>query len=128
MKFRQLSVFLENSPGHLKRVCSILASAGINIRTLTIAESKSFGVMRAIVDRPEEAVSALEKEGVASKLIDVLSVEVADRPGALLEILEKAEAAGLNIEYMYAMTKGECANPIMIMRFSDVDAAERLMG
>lgn len=127
MKLKQLSVFLENSPGHLQRICSVLATAGVNLQTLTISESKTYGLMRAIVDKPEVAMQALEKEGIMSKLVDVLSVEVPDRPGALLEILNKAQAASLNIEYMYAWTKGEHGNPIMIMKFSDVDAAQKLL-
>ena len=127
MKLKQLSVFLENSPGHLKRVCEVLAEAGINIQTLTIAESKAFGVMRAIVDRPEDAAAALARHDVVTKLVDVLAIEVQDKPGALLSILEKAEEADLNIEYMYALTKGECGHPVMVMRFTDFERAEKLM-
>lgn len=128
MKLKQLSVFLENSPGHLQRICSVLAAQNINLQTLTISESKSYGLMRAIVDKPEDAAKALEKEGIMSKLVDVLSVEVPDRPGALLEILNKAQDASLNIEYMYAWTKGKQGNPIMIMKFNDVEQALRVMG
>lgn len=127
MKLKQLSVFLENSPGHLQRICSVLSKANINLQTITISESKSYGLMRAIVDKPEEAVAALEKEGIMSKLIDVLSVEVPDRPGALLEILNRAQEASLNIEYMYAWTKGERGNPIMIMKFNDVEQAAKIL-
>lgn len=127
MRLKQLSVFLENSPGHLKHVCEILADAGINIETITIAESNAFGVMRAIVDKPDVAVEALARAGLAAKLVDVLAIEVDDKPGALLQTLQKAEGANLNIEYMYALTKGECGKPVMIMRFTDADKAEQVM-
>lgn len=127
MKLKQLSVFLENSPGHLKRVCEILTNAGVNIETIMIAESNNYGVVRAIVDNPDAAVGALARDGLAAKLIDVLAIEVPDRPGALFSILEKADAAGLNIEYMYALTKGSPGTSTMIMRFTDTDRAEIVM-
>lgn len=127
MRLKQVSVFLENSPGHLKRACEALANAGINLETITIAESNSFGVLRAIVDKSQDAVEALAKIGLAAKLVDVLAIEVEDKPGALLSILENAENAGLNIEYMYALTKGSAGNPVMVMRFSDVDKAEKII-
>jgi len=126
-KLKQLSVFLENSPGHLKRMCEILAAAGINIETLTIAETNSFGVVRSIVNKPDAALAALVQGGFAVKLIDVLAIEIDDKPGALLTILEKAQAANLNIEYMYALTKGRVEAPALIMRFTDPARAEAIM-
>ena len=126
-KLKQLSVFLENSPGHLKRMCEILAAANINIETLSIAETSNFGVVRSIVSKPEAALDALTQAGLAVKLIDVLAVEIDDKPGALLTVLEKAQAANLNIEYMYALTKGRVEAPALIMRFTDPARAEAVM-
>ena len=127
MRLKQLSVFLENSPGHLRRMCEILAAAGVNIETLTIAETNNFGVARAIVDKPDAAAAALAQNGFAARLVDVLAIEVPDAPGALLAILEKAQAASLNIEYMYALTKGRAGAATMIMRFPDAARAEAVM-
>lgn len=128
MRLKQLSVFLENSPGHLKRVCEVLTAADVNIETLMIAESNNFGIVRAIVNKPAEAMAALAKNNLAAKLVDVLAIEIDDKPGALFAILDKAQAANLNIEYMYALTKGRAHNKsTMIMRFTDPDRAEAAM-
>jgi len=124
-RHKQLSIFLENSPGHLKRMCEILAAARVNIETLAIAETNNFGVVRIIVDKPDAASAALEQSGLAFKQVDVLAVEIPDTPGALLTILEKAQAANLNIEYMYALTKGRPECPALAMRFTDPDRAEK---
>ena len=126
-KLKQLSVFLENSPGHLKRMCEILAAADINIETLTIAETNNFGVVRCIVNKPDAALAALVQGGLAVKLVDVLSIEIADKPGALLTILEKARTANLNIEYMYALPKGRVEAPALVLRFTDPARAEAVM-
>lgn len=127
MRLKQISVFLENTPGHLEGVCKAVADAGVNLRTITIAETKEYGIVRAIVDKPEEAAAALKEAGFFAKIIEVLAVEVEDTPGALLSILEKASAAGLNIEYMYALTCPFKDKPVMVMSFKDIDTAEKLL-
>ena len=127
MRLKQISVFLENTPGHLEGVCKAVADAGVNLRTITIAETKEYGIVRAIVDKPEEAAAALKEAGFFAKIIEVLAVEVEDTPGALLSILEKASAAGLNIEYMYALTPPFKDKPVMVMSFKDIDTAEKLL-
>ena len=76
---------------------------------------------------PEEAAAALKEAGFFAKIIEVLAVEVEDTPGALLSILEKASAAGLNIEYMYALTRPFKDKPVMVMSFKDIDTAEKLL-
>ncbi len=127
MKLKQLSVFLENTPGHLERVCSILAEANVNLQTITIAETKDYGIVRAIVDDCDKASDVLKQNGFFAKVVDVLAVEVDDKPGALLAILKRASDAGLNIEYMYAYTRPFSIKPVMIMSFKDIDAAEKLL-
>ena len=127
MRLKQISVFLENTPGHLEGVCKAVADAGVNLRTITIAETKEYGIVRAIVDKPEEAAAALKEAGFFAKIIEVLAVEVDDTPGALLSILKKASAAGLNIEYMYALTRPFKDKPVMVMSFKDIDTAETLL-
>ncbi len=128
MRQKQLSVFLENTPGHLERVCKILADAQINLMTITIAETKDYGIVRAIVDDPEKAAQALKGNGFFAKLVEVLAIEVEDKPGALSKVLKRASEVGLNIEYMYAMTRPVNGKPVMIMSFKDIDAAERIFG
>ncbi|HDL14944.1 MAG TPA: ACT domain-containing protein, partial [Euryarchaeota archaeon] len=55
MALEQLSVFVENKPGRLAKITEVLQKAVINIRALSIAELGEFGVIRLIVDRPDEA-------------------------------------------------------------------------
>ena len=128
MRIQQLSVFLENTPGHLRKVCQTLAEADINLCTITIAETKEYGIMRAIVDKTDAAAEALKRAGFFSKVVDVLAVEVEDKPGALLSVLKKAADFGLNVEYMYALTRPSNDNPVMVMVFKDIDAAEKILG
>jgi hypothetical protein len=123
MRIQQLSVFVENKPGHLIVPCRLLADAGVNIVTLSLADTQQFGVLRLIVRQWQKAREVLEAAGLVVAVTEVLAVEVPDQPGGLAGLLEVFERAGINVEYMYAFTArmGNCA--VMIFRFSDLDAA-----
>ncbi len=123
MKLQQISIFLENKPGQLKMACDSLAEAGINMLTLSLADTKTFGILRIIVQDWQRAVEILRQAGFAVNVTEVLAVEVPDRPGGLAGILGPLEAAGLNVEYMYAFTFGHADRAVMILRFNDIDAA-----
>ncbi len=124
MKLHQLSLFLENRPGKLKAPCRILADAGINIITLSLADTQQFGILRLIVKDWQRAEKVLEEAGCVVNVTEVLAVDVDDRPGGLVNILDVLEQAGLAIEYMYAFTQGPASKKAtLVFRFEDPDAA-----
>ena len=124
MQIRQISIFLQNEPGQLSRICCDLADAGINIATLSLADTSDFGIVRMIVDDHEKARDTLVAKGHAAKVTDVLAVCVPDRPGGMAEVMTALDKAGANIEYSYAFAfhKGEKA--VLVFRFSDNAKAE----
>jgi hypothetical protein len=124
MQIRQISIFLQNEPGQLSRICRDLAEAGINIATLSLADTSDFGIVRMIVDDHEKARDTLVAKGHAAKVTDVLAVCVPDRPGGMAEVMAALDKAGANIEYSYAFAfhKGEKA--VLVFRFSDNAKAE----
>ncbi len=127
MKLHQLSVFLENKPGQLKAVCEALAAANLNIRTMTLADTKEFGIVRMILRDWEQAQAVLQAAGFVATSSEVLALEVMDQPGGLAEVLNSIDDAKLNVEYMYAFTFGRDDKAILIFRFDNPDAAlERL--
>lgn len=123
MKLQQLSVFLENKPGALTHPCRILAEAGLNLLTLSLADTHQFGLLRLVVEDAETACRLLEENGCAVQITEVLAIEVPDRPGGLLAVLDVLEQAGLNVEYMYAFTRRRGDRAILVLRFQDADAA-----
>jgi hypothetical protein len=123
VKIQQLSLFLENKPGHILEPCRLLAREGINIRTLSLADTREFGILRLIVSDWERAAALLGAGGYAVRLTEVLAVEVADQPGGLAGILEACAAAGISIEYMYAFTFGRAGRAVLILRFDRPDDA-----
>jgi hypothetical protein len=123
MKIHQLSVFLENKPGQLRLPCEALAKAGINMVTLSLADTEQFGILRLIVTDWQKAKAVLEQAGCVVKMTEVLAIEVPDRPGGLAQILGIVDDAGLNIEYMYAFTEKRGDRGLLVFRFADPDAA-----
>lgn len=123
MKLKQLSLFLENKPGALKLPCKRLADAGINILTLSLADTQQFGILRLIVDDWKKAKEILEFHTSVVNVAEVVAIEIEDHPGGLSNILEKMEESGINIEYMYACTFGRNGKAILIFKLENIDSA-----
>ena len=123
MKIKQLSLFLENKPGHLSAICQTLARSGINIVTLSLADTQQFGILRLIIQDWERAREVLETKGFVVNVTEVVATEVEDRPGGLSEVLKILDQARTNIEYMYAFTFGRQGKAVLIFRFDKPDDA-----
>jgi len=123
MRIPQLSLFVENKPGHLIVPCKLLADAGINIVTLSLADTEQFGILRLIVREWQRAQEVLEAAGLVVAVTEVLAIEVGDHPGGLTELLDLFDRSGLNVEYMYAFTARLGNRAVLVFRFDDLDAA-----
>ena len=102
MRIRQISIFLENKPGQLSTICRALADAGVNIATLSLADTADFGIVRLIVDDHEKAKAVLTEKGHVLNVREVIAVCVPDRPGGMAEVMQVLDEAEANIEYSYA--------------------------
>ena len=127
MNVTQLSVFLENKPGHLRKVLKILADEKINIITLTIAETSDFGIIRMIVNNPDTGYHKLRENNITCTANDVLAIELDDTPGALMAAIDIFSENSLNIEYMYAFTQKRKDKAVMIFRFDNIEAAKKAL-
>ena len=124
MSIKQISVFLENKPGTLNDLTKVFAEAGVDMRALSLAETKDFGIARIIVDDVYEAANVLKEAEYVSSLTPVLAYEIPDEPGGLNKLMKEFTAAGVNVEYMYAFLGGVSKTAYMIFRVSDTKAAE----
>ena len=123
MKIHQLSLFLENKPGQMKKPCKCLFDSGVNILTLSLADTEQFGILRLIVDDWKKAKKSLEESGMTVNITEVIAVEVEDKPGGLDGLLETIEKSKINIEYMYAFTFGRNGKAILIFKLENLDEA-----
>jgi hypothetical protein len=113
MIIQQLSVFLENTTGRLTGVTEALESAQINISAFSIAETADYGILRMIVNKPQDACRILKEKGFSVHTTDVIGLVVPHKPGGLHRALKILSAAGISIEYMYAFAVGDGATVII---------------
>ena len=104
MAITQLSIFLENKPGQLHEVVKRLSEAGINIRAMTIAEVRDFGILRIIVSDVEKAKAVLEDDHIITTT-EVVSAIMEDKAGALYDILQEIyKTYGYYVEKVVSVT------------------------
>ena len=125
MSVNQISVFLENKPGTLNKMTNVLAEHNIDMRALSLAETKDFGIVRMIVDDVYEATNVLKEADFIASLTPVLAYAIPDEPGGLNKLLQAFTDAEVNLEYMYAFLGGAASDhAYMIFRVADVKRAE----
>ena len=123
MKLKQISLFVENKPGTVNEALKVLAANGINISTLSLSDTKFFGVLRLLVRDWEKARDVLEAHQLAVKITDVVAIEVDHAAGSLTKVLEVLDRHQVNIEYLYAFAAGLHGKAAIIFRFADPDDA-----
>ena len=123
MHVEQISIFIENKFGRLAEVTRILGDAGVNIRTLSLADTSDFGILRLIVDNTDRAKTVLKDKGFTVSKTEVVAVEIPDRPGGLADLLQVLDEEGINVEYMYAFVERNAENAVMIFRFDETQKA-----
>jgi hypothetical protein len=123
MKVEQISIFLENKPGALESVMRLLKDANVNIRSLSLADTSDFGILRLIVNDANKALKVLNDNGLRVSRTSVVAVEVPDRPGGLHSILAVLAQHGINVEYLYAFIEKSGENAVIIFRFDSTDDA-----
>ena len=127
MALNQLSVFVDNTPGALSDITSVLAGAGVNLRALSIADTERFGILRMIVRDNKLATSVLKSRNYVVKETEVVGVKIGDQPGKLAEALKVLELAGINLEYLYAFCARTEKHAYMVIRVADNLKAEEVL-
>lgn len=123
MYIKQLSVFVENKPGRLAEITSIIASNGIDIRALSISDTTDFGILRLVVDKPYEAEKTLKEAGLTVSLTDVIAIGIPDKTGGVAETLAMVADKEVGVEYMYSFLSQNYQRAYLIMRVADTEKA-----
>ena len=119
MSVHQISVFLENRAGQLAEVAQLLADNHIDMRAISIAETRDYGVLRLIVDDTDKAVEALLAQGNILSKTPVTVVCVPDEVGGLAPVLATLAEGHLDVEYMYSLFTHKEGKAYMVFRISD---------
>ena len=101
----------------------IIKESGINVRALSLADTKDFGILRIIVHDTEKAVDALKDAGYAVTVNEIVAITIPDSPGQLSRVLEILGKDNVNLEYLYAFTGASDRAVSFVLRVNDNDAA-----
>jgi len=127
MAIKQLTVFVENRQGTIVSVTDILSQHNINLRALSVAETKDFGILRIIVNDVEAAADILSDEGYLLKITDVVGVKIVDEPGNLSKALKVLNDNEINMEYLYAFMAHTQGHAYVVIRVEDNETSEKAL-
>ena len=120
-----VAVFGENKLGQMARVTQVLAEARINIRWVTIVTSETFGVMKFLVDQCDTAFQRLKARGFTVSLIDVLAIEVQDKPGGLHAVANALAQNNINVQNSSGFVSHQRA--VLLIEVADIDRARAIL-
>jgi hypothetical protein len=123
----QVSVFAENKPGKIERITKILAENSINIRAITISDSGDYGIIKLLLDKPEDGCEALTRDGIAATLKEIVAVKMDDRPGGLYDVARIIREGGINVEDAYGFILESGKSAVFIFQVDDVRGVERIL-
>ena len=127
MKIRQLTVFVENKVGYVSEITELFADSGIDMKALSIADTKDFGILRLIVDNPDKALEILKAHGLLGTITEVIGVEIPNTAGALSKALKLLAEKGVNVEYLYAFLSGTVGSAFVVIKATDNIKAEAVL-
>lgn len=125
MILKQISVFIENTEGKMLTVTKVLKDNGINIRTLSLADTSEYGMLRLIVSDPEEAKRVIREAGFPVSITEVLAIRARDEVGYLHDLIEALSSAMTSIEYMYTLPTD--SEPLIILKVADPGKVEKVL-
>jgi len=127
-RIKQVSVFIENQPGRLVAMLEALKNNGVDIRAFSISDTADFGIVRMILADPSKGVEALRQAGFTSRQDWILTSEIPDRPGGLLQtVAEPLSKAGLNIKYLYFYIEAASGKSMVVIKVDDPEKAEKVL-
>lgn len=127
MTINQLSIFVENKAGALGEITHILAQENIDIRAMSIADTRDFGILRLIVSDEEKAKEALQQNNCIVSITEVVGIAISDEPGSLSSVMELLYTNGINVEYMYAFITIAKKYAYVVVRVEDNNKASEVL-
>lgn len=124
---KQISVFVENQPGSMMQVTSVLTESRVNIRAISTFDTPEFGILRLVVDDPAKAKESLTQKGFVTRVNDVIGAELKDEKGNLNQMLKILADGEINVNYIYSFVIREEKAPVIVFHTDDFQKAEQVL-
>ena len=118
-KITELFVLLDDKPGSVYELTRVLKKKNINIEAIGLF----IDTARLMVSRPNDARKALQEHGYQAEAREVLSIELPNRQGILMEVTQKLSNAGINIIYLYGTMQAGQKSGLIILEVENMRLA-----
>jgi hypothetical protein len=119
----EFTVILEDKPGTLAQLGSVLGDATVNIEAIYATTREGSGIVHFVPNDQVKATRTLDAAGIAYRTREVLIVRVLDEPGTLGDVALVMSQAGINIDSVYVTTRG-----YVVLGVDDVVGATQVAG
>ena len=126
-KAKQVTVWVDSSPGQIALVARALARAKINITAFTSYGNGSEIPVRLQVTSPARARKVLRGLDLRVTEEDVLRLTLPDKPGTLAEIAERLAEAHINVDYSYETVAKGARKADLVLAVSDLAGAAKAL-
>jgi hypothetical protein len=124
---KQISVFIENKPGRMANVLSVLAREKVNLTALSVMDSHEHSVLRLVADDLARTRRVIKALGTPFAETDVVIVELRNQVGALAHVCELLAAEHVNIDYAYCSAGGRNGKTLGVFKVSNTEKAMRVL-
>jgi hypothetical protein len=124
---QELNIFVENRPGRLRSVAEVLSQNKINVRTMTLQDRGEFGLMKMIVNKPQEALLALQDKGFACAIKDILAIALKDKPGSFLKLADLLYTHKVNVLDAYGFVIESNKQAVFCVEVKDPAAIKKIL-
>jgi hypothetical protein len=101
-KTKQYTISVQNQPGSVLEVVRALGNAKVNILSLLGTAQGTSGIVHLIAEDPKRARKALDEAKLNYQETEAEQYELLNKPGALVQSLEKLAAKGVNLSSIHA--------------------------
>lgn len=126
-KAKQITAWVESTPGTLGRIAKALGDAKVNITALSASGTAGESPIRLQVSSPARAKKVLQGLGIRTTEEEVLRVTLADKPGTLAEVGARLGQAGVNVEYAFATSPKGGKKVDVVLAVSDLAGAAKVL-
>lgn len=126
-KTKQVSVWVDSTPGQIARIAAALAKAKVNITAFTAYGTGGESPVRMLVTSPAKAKKVLRDLDLRVTEEDVLRLTLPDKPGKLAEVGQRLAQAHVNVDYAYASVATGAKKADLVMAVSDLAGATKAL-
>lgn len=123
-----LNVALQNHPGSLSEVLTILSKAEINVDAIDADAHGDFGTVHLLTNKPKLARELLEQDGYNVVEADAIEITIPNRYGELAKVADTLAHANVNVVSLFGTSPIAGGEGRVVLRVNDAKAARAALG